>query len=345
MPACNRRKWCVRFRSRFAGWCRKKSCGACPIRFAGRSPSAVENKVPVQVCRVVYEEVVPQGASDHLPHCLRRAGRATASASLPPGGGGQHDSHSADHQKKMPVSYTYRVPRTIVCKVPIDPCGNDLVVPEVSMPLSTVPAVPMITLPESTSLPSASSAAPSVSGGCRLAGRPWVLKTRCPSLWMKAPRAARAHSPTTPRPLRRPAKAEDARRSQRIRFTAGLPCGASQCRFAWLIDRSHTGRETDAGLFLPRPAARSACPWRCPAQHAFKCASQNPPPRGSDARQFRFTLPRPKPPCWRERGLRCSEIWPACRSAMRSNCCSTRSGERRAPASPPIWSWLASKNC
>ena len=69
-------------------------------------------------------------------------------------------------EKRVEMNYVRRVPRTIVRRVPLDPCGNDLVSPSVIVPASPAPStlVPAQQAPPTSSTqPMAHSNEPTVA--------------------------------------------------------------------------------------------------------------------------------------------------------------------------------------
>jgi hypothetical protein len=110
----------------------------------------VENKVPVQVCRMVPEEVVRkvpvttckmayEERVEQEPVRVCRQVAVSETVRIP-----------QCVERRVPVTYTYRVPHTIVNKIPLDPCGNDLVpVAVTSSPVMVTPS-PVTVVPPST---------------------------------------------------------------------------------------------------------------------------------------------------------------------------------------------------
>jgi hypothetical protein len=64
-------------------------------------------------------------------------------------------------EKKTPYTYTVRMPRTVVTKVPLDPCGNPLpAAAAAATPAAMAPALPAAATYETVPAPAASSARP-----------------------------------------------------------------------------------------------------------------------------------------------------------------------------------------
>ena len=127
------KKSSARCRYRFAGWCKKKRSARCRCTSA-EVTEHVDNKVPVTVCRMVPEEVVRKVPV--TTYRVRTKSGLNSSRCRFAGWWPRPRRCAFPRQlvKKVPVVYTYRVPRTVIYKVPVDPCGNDLVMAETVVP-------------------------------------------------------------------------------------------------------------------------------------------------------------------------------------------------------------------
>ncbi len=109
-------------------------CRTVPYQVCRMVQEQRVRKVPVTTCRMVYEERV-----EKVPHRVCRMVAVQETIRVP-----------RCVEKRIPVTYTYYIPRVTCCYVPIDPCGNIIPTCCPTSPTTVVSPSPAAVQPSNT---------------------------------------------------------------------------------------------------------------------------------------------------------------------------------------------------